>query len=154
MVLYSSWISLYSSFPFTLFSYFPSRTFPPFFLLEQIWNIILRNRGITTILAFCLIKPLRLTSRWFWKPVSIHIMNARKVQKRLYGSRTRLPRDAVGVGLISWRIFLRYTQQIPNLVSKVAGYNANGISPSHRKFLDSCGRNDHLEISLTENSCH
>lgn len=59
------------------------------------------------------------------------------------------PERRVGVGLISWRIFLRYTQQIPNLVSKVAGYNANGISPSHRKFLDSCGRNDHLEISLT-----
>lgn len=40
------------------------------------------------------------------------------------------------LGLISWRIFLRYTQQIPNPVSKVVGYNANGIPPSHRKFLN------------------
>lgn len=41
-----------------------------------------------------------------------------------------------GLGLISWRIFLRYTQQIQNLVSKVADYNPNGIPPGHWKFLN------------------
>lgn len=46
------------------------------------------------------------------------------------------PERRGGLGLISWRIFLRYTQQIQNLVSKVADYNPNGIPPGHRKFLN------------------
>lgn len=61
------------------------------------------------------------------------------------------------LGLISWRIFLRYTQQIPNLVSKVVGHIMQmeflQVIGSSLMRIHSCGRNDHLEISFTENGC-
>lgn len=115
---------------------FPFRRFPPLFLLERMRGIVSGSRGITRVPRF-LFNQTSSTNISMVSEARINSHNERPegVEAALWILNPS-PERRGRLGLISWRIFLRYTQQIPNPVSKVARYNANGIPPSHWKFLN------------------